>query len=234
MNEKNGTEKAMDISEETFSESADQADEDLAAARAFISANFESNESKKSKKSKSVAKGSRKGREALFFLRDMAICLAVVFIVLQIIGPTIVYEHSMDETLHPKDYVFLNKQAYNFGGKPDRGDIIVFESSLVDENGIHKKLIKRIVGLPGDAIAIHDGYVWLDGKKLDEPFTRDGETIGNMDEIKIPEDDYFVMGDNRLVSLDSRSPEVGLVRKGDIVGKVIFRLFPLSRIGKVY
>ncbi|MDR1271932.1 MAG: signal peptidase I [Clostridiales Family XIII bacterium] len=224
MNEKTGTEPAIDFSEEIFSEGTGQTDEGKSDSRPPAGAGDEG---------KPAKKRSRKGKEALFFLRDMAICLAIVFLVLQIIGPTIVYEHSMDETLHPKDYVFLNKQAYSFGGTPDRGDIVVFESSLVDENGIHKKLIKRIVGLPGDTLEIHDGYVWVDGKKLDEPFTRDGETIGDMDEISIPENDYFVMGDNRLVSLDSRSPEVGLVREDDIIGKVIFRLFPLSRIGLV-
>ena len=182
----------------------------------------------------SIAEQSKPKRGALLLLRDMAICLAVIIIVLQVISPTLVYEHSMDDTLHPRDYVFLAKLAYKFGGEPERGDIIVFKSALKDENGINKNLIKRVIGLPGETISIHDGYVWIDGQKQIESYTKDGETTGSMEDITIPMDRYFVMGDNRRVSLDSRAPSVGLVKKEDIYGKVLFRLLPISRFGKIH
>ena len=167
----------------------------------------------------------------VLLLRDIAIALAIMLIILFFVRPTIVFEHSMENTLHPKDYVILSKQAYTFGNV-SRGDIVVFKSDIDDkEHGGKKNLIKRIIAKPGDTIAIEDGKVYLNGNELKEKYTKDGITTGHMDEITVDKDKYFVMGDNRLVSKDSRDPDVGLISEDDISGKVIFRLFPLSSIG---
>ena len=172
------------------------------------------------------------GRSALFLLRDILIAVGVIILVLQFIKPTIVFEHSMENTLHPEDYVFLARQAYTFGDVKF-GDIVVFESTLLDERGVKKNLIKRVIGLPGDVIAIQEDAVYRNGDRLYEPYTKDGVTLGEMSPITVPADAYFVMGDNRLVSTDSRSEAVGFVQEDKLEGKVVFRLFPISSAGRI-
>ena len=170
-------------------------------------------------------------KSLLLLLRDVAIALAIILVILFFIRPTIVFEHSMENTLHPKDYVILAKQAYTFGDV-GRGDIVVFESDIEDvEHGGVKNLIKRVIAIPGDKIAINNDQVILNGNIIEESYIKDGITPGNIEELTVGEDEYFVMGDNRLVSKDSRDSDVGLVKKDDIVGKVFFRLFPISSAG---
>ncbi|MDR0875710.1 MAG: signal peptidase I [Clostridiales Family XIII bacterium] len=172
------------------------------------------------------------GRSALLFVRDIAIAFAILILILQFVRPTLIFEHSMENTLHPQDYVFLAKQAYTFG-EVEQGDILVFKSVLLDDHGTNKNLIKRVIGLPGDVIEIKDSAVYRNGERLVEPYTKDGVTEGVMAPVTVPEDEYFVMGDNRRVSLDSRREEVGCVPEENLVGKVIFRLFPISTAGVV-
>jgi len=172
------------------------------------------------------------GRSALLLLRDIGIAIGVIILILQFVKPTIVFEHSMEDTLHPQDYVFLARQAY-LTNDVEFGDIVVFKSALMDQNGTFKNLIKRVIGLPGDVISIQDNAVYRNGERLDEPYTKDGVTLGEMAPITVPNDAYFVLGDNRQVSTDSRSGIVGFVSKARIEGKVFFRLFPLSTAGRV-
>ena len=170
------------------------------------------------------------GRNAAVLLRDIAIALVVIVVILQFIKPTIVFEHSMEDTLHPEDYVFLAKKAYVFG-KIEFGDIVVCDSMLVDERGVSKNLIKRVIGLPGDVLSVKDGAVYRNGERLEEPYTKDGVTHGEMAQITVPEGSYFLLGDNRDVSMDSRNDRIGFVAEDEIQGKVFFRLFPISNAG---
>ena len=171
------------------------------------------------------------GKNILLLVRDIAVALAIILIVLFFIRPTIVFEHSMQSTLEPKDYVLLAKQAYTFS-EIDRGDIVVFKSEIDDAtSGGKKNLIKRVVAIPGDTIEIRDNLVILNGSELFEPYIKDGVTPGTIASLTIGEGQYFVMGDNRIVSKDSRDPDVGLVSEANIAGKVIFRLFPISSAG---
>jgi len=169
-------------------------------------------------------------KSSLLLLRDIGIAIIVLVIILQFFRPTVVFEHSMEDTLHPEDYVFLSKQAFRFNDV-EYGDIVVFESKLLDDRGGQKSLIKRAIGLPGEIIEVKDGSVFRNGERLDEPYVRGGMTPGMMAPVKVPEGSYFVLGDNRLVSMDSRTSEVGFVSIDSIRGKVIFRLFPLSTAG---
>jgi len=180
---------------------------------------------------RSVEKGaSMKG--SMLLLRDIAIAVAVLVLILQFYKPTIVFEHSMEDTLHPEDYVFLAKKAYVFG-EVKFGDIVVFESKLLDERGGNKSLIKRVIGLPGDIIEVKDGAAYRNGDRLNEPYIKDGETPGTMAPVTVPADSFFVLGDNRQVSMDSRTSEIGFVTDDKIRGKVIFRLLPLSTAGTI-
>ena len=171
-------------------------------------------------------------RSLLIWARDIIIALVIALIIMQFIKPTIVREHSMENTLHPSDYIFLNKQAYFFGDV-HRRDIVVFHSTLDAGDGTKKNLIKRVIGLPGDTVAIHDGGVYVNGNLLDEPYIKDGHTDSDMDDITVPDGEMFVLGDNRQQSTDSRDPRVGCVSEKLLVGKAFFRIMPIKKFGIV-
>lgn len=166
-------------------------------------------------------------------IKDIIIALVIALVIIQFVRPTVVKETSMEPTLYENNYVFLAKQAYRFGD-PKRGDIIVFKSDIAnEEEGGTKLLIKRIIGLPGDSIKVEDNQVYLNGKLLNEPYIKEqGDVPGQVD-LTVPEGKIFVMGDNRRVSLDSRSPDVGCVDLDRVVGKAFFRLFPIQDIGRL-
>ncbi|MGI6205903.1 MAG: signal peptidase I [Anaerovoracaceae bacterium] len=181
------------------------------------------------------SKNKNTRREVFTWVRDIAIAVAIALVISYFITPTIVQEHSMEDTLHNNDYLILNKAAYKFGGEPQYGDIVVFKSNIVNEqNGEDKLLIKRVIAKGGDTVSISNGVVYRNGEALDEPYTKDGYTNGGMDETVVPEGTLFLCGDNRLVSLDSRSSEVGFVDESTVIGKAVFRLFPFSDFGGIY
>ena len=168
------------------------------------------------------------------WVKDLAIAVILALIFLQFFMPTIVRQHSMENTLETNDYVFVSRKAYTWLGREIKlGDIIVFQSDLETGDGGKKLLVKRVIGVPGDRIEIKEGYVFLNGRPLNEDYTKDGHTNGKMAEVVVPEGHVFVLGDNRQNSTDSRSDSVEFVSMDRIYGRVVFRLFPLSRIGTV-
>ena len=179
------------------------------------------------------------GQKAGSFIKSLlvdiliAVCLAAA--VLYFIRPTIVKQTSMEDTLHENDYMIMYRQAYKKHG-PERGDIIIFQSELVNEDsGKDKLLIKRVIGLPGDEIMISDGMVYINGESYNEDYLKDGYTPAfeippEGETYTVPDGTYFCMGDNRLGSVDSRRNEVGVVPAETIKGKVVIRLFPFNRI----
>ena len=156
----------------------------------------------------------------------LIIVLIVILVRSFIITPAVVDGKSMYPTLNNNNIVLLNKMDYKVNGLK-RFDIVV-----VNYNG--EKLIKRVIGLPGEHIEYKDNMLFIDGYLKDENFTHDDtsnfklETIGY---LKIPGDKYFVVGDNRGNSIDSRM--IGLIDKKDIKGKVSLRLFPINKFGKI-
>lgn len=168
------------------------------------------------------------------WIKDIVLAIVIAVLILQFIMPTIVREHSMEGTLQSSDYLFVSKKSYKWFGQPERGDIIVFQSSLIRENGDNKLLVKRIIGLPGDTVEIKDGNVILNGEVLEEKYTKDGYTDGYMEKVTVPEGCLFVMGDNRQNSADSRDSRIGFVDQKTVKGKVVLRLFPLNKFGGVY
>ena len=171
-------------------------------------------------------------KELKEWIKDIVIAVVVALIILQFIKPTFVRETSMLPTLGEYNFLFLSRQAYRFG-EPERGDIIVFHTSLKTVDGREKMLIKRVIGLPGDVITIEDGVVTLNGEVQDEPYTLEGYTSGYVKDLVVPEGRLFVMGDNRQNSIDSRDPSVGMIQIDDVYGKAIFRLYPFDKIGPI-
>jgi len=164
------------------------------------------------------------------WLKEIIIACVMVLLIMTFIKPTVVRENSMMPTLHNNDYIFLSRQAYLFSD-PRVGDIVVFNSESYTESGERKLFIKRVIALPGDRITISNGNVYINDLLKDEPYLYGRETIGNIDNAVVPEGTVFVMGDNRRVSIDSRSDEVGWVSMNDIVGRAFFRLYPFNTIG---
>ena len=170
-------------------------------------------------------------RSAFRWVLDIAIAVVIAFLITLMIRPTVVRETSMVPNIEPGDYLLINRMAYKGSKTPQKGDVIVFKSDLTTESGKKKLLIKRVIGVPGDEISIRDGNVYINGVEDNQSYTRDGYTSSYVEDFVVPEGCYFVMGDNRIVSMDSRNPEVGAVPKDRIVGKVVIRLFPFRRFG---
>jgi len=168
------------------------------------------------------------------WIKDILCAVILAAVILVFIKPTIVREHSMENTLKDGDYLFVSRQSYRlFGGDPQKGDIIVFHSDIESSNGSGKLLIKRVIGVPGDHVLISGGTVFLNGEALVENYTKDGYTASDMEEVTVPEGCLFCMGDNRQNSTDSRDPRVGFVSQDRIMGKAVLRLFPFNKFGKL-
>lgn len=142
---------------------------------------------------------------------------------------------SMEPTLQNGDSLFVDKLTYRFSD-PERYDIIVFPP-YEDQKGVY--YIKRIIGLPGETIQIlGDGTILIDGEVLNDTYGKEviaAENIGTTasSPLTLGEDEYFVMGDNRNNSLDSRSEIVGNVTRDQITGRAWIRIWPLESIGVI-
>ena len=164
-------------------------------------------------------------------LKDIGVVIVAAAICCQFYEPTRVLGASMDPTLGSNDYLIVAREAFAHRA-PQRGDVIVLQSTLKDPSGEEELLIKRIIGLPGEKLEIHSGKVFINGIPQDDSYTRDAFTSGDLS-ITIPEGEYFCMGDNRLHSTDSRDISVGCVKREEIRGKAIFRFFPFNKIGMI-
>ncbi len=175
-------------------------------------------------------------KDIIEWLRTIVFALLFAIIIMFFFTPTIVKEHSMEPNFSENDYVILSKKAYEFFGDPKRGDVIVFKSHIPLENGEknhNKLLIKRVIGVPGDTIDINNGKVFVNGTELKEDYISVDYTLGNVVDKKVGKNQYFCLGDNRPVSLDSRSGTVGMVSRDSIVGKAVFRLLPVKKMGLI-
>lgn len=174
--------------------------------------------------------GSKSERNSLIVYAIIAIGLAL-FIRFFIAAPYIVSGASMEPTFHNFHYLIIDRLSYDLG-EPERGDVIVFD---LPQN-TSRALIKRVIGIPGDTVTIRDNVITItnashpEGLVLDEPYL-DPANLGGVAnfEVSLEPDQYFVLGDNRKVSADSRM--WGVLPREDIVGRVFLRLFPFTEIG---
>lgn len=168
-------------------------------------------------------------REILGFLLYVMMVVGITFFIITFIGQrTYVSGSSMENTLHHGDNLIVDKLTYRFS-KPKRYDIIVFPFRYQEKT----YYIKRIIGLPGETIQIQDGVIWIDGEVLQESYGREVMKNAGLaaDMITLGEDEYFVLGDNRNDSTDSRDPSVGVIHKDEIIGRAWIRIWPLDKIG---
>lgn len=157
------------------------------------------------------------------------IIVCVAFVPKYVLQRTIVDGKSMMDTLKHGENLLVEKVSYHFTD-PDRFDVIVFYPHGRESTDYY---IKRVIGLPGETVQIIGEDIYIDGEKLEENFGKDPIIEAGMadEPIKLGDDEFFVLGDNRTVSEDSRYEEVGPVKRENIEGKAILRIYPLSEFG---
>lgn len=132
---------------------------------------------------------------------------------------------SMEPTLYQGQILIVSKLSYRIGD-PKRGEIVVINDRL--EN---KDLIKRVIGMPNEVLEIKEGHIYIDDEVLSPDYTVVPTYENGFEKSKTMEDEYFVLGDNRVESRDSRSNTLGFVKRKNIIGRGVFRLWPLNKIG---
>ena len=168
-------------------------------------------------------------REILGFLVYVAVVTGITFLIITFVGQrTYVSGSSMENTLSHGDNLIVDKITYRFSD-PKRYDIIVFPFRYQED----VYYIKRIIGLPGETVQIRDGEIYIDGEILYESYGREVMKSAGLaaEPVTLGEDEYFVLGDNRNDSTDSRDHNVSLIHRDEIIGRAWIRIWPLDEIG---
>lgn len=167
--------------------------------------------------------------ELATMLLYVAIVLVLTFLVVRYVGQrTEVSGHSMEPTLSDGDNLIVDKISYRFND-PQRFDIIVFPFQYKDNTFY----IKRIIGLPGETVQIKDGVIYINGEVLEEHYGKEVMEKSGLaaEPITLADDEYFVLGDNRNASSDSREPSVGSIKRENIIGRAWLRIWPFDSFG---
>jgi len=169
----------------------------------------------------------------LDIIETIVVALAIFVVVyLFLFQPHQVKGNSMFPNFHDGEYILTDKISYRLG-LPRRGDVIVFKAPKNEE----VDYIKRIIGLPGDEVKLENNSMYINQKRLDESYlpsdyvSLPGSFLGENVPVRVPEGQYFVLGDNRNHSSDSR--EWGMVKRDEIIGKAFFRYWPINRVGAI-
>ena len=170
-------------------------------------------------------------KELSAWLIYILVIIVISYLVITFVGQrTQVCGSSMETTLSDGDQLIVDKISYRFRD-PNRYDIVVFPYQY-EKNTYY---IKRIIGLPGETVQIVDGYVYIDGQKLDEHYGN--EVMENpglaADPVVLGDDEYFVLGDNRNNSQDSRAANVGVIHRDDLLGRAWIRIWPFNKFGVI-
>lgn len=167
-------------------------------------------------------------KEVKDWVKTLCISFVIVLLIHQFVfNISIVQGHSMEPTLEDEERLFINKAVY-WLGNPSRGDIVILKDPRPFPEG--QFLVKRIVGAPGDTIEIHENRLYVNGQLYDHPYTADAPIAqGEFGPIVVPNEFYFVLGDNRGSSTDSR--DFGVIPKELIKGRADFILWPVTKMG---
>ena len=171
-------------------------------------------------------------KELFGWIIYILIVVGLTYLILTYVGQrTRVSGHSMETTLSNGDNLIVDKLSYRFRD-PKRFDIIVFPYKY-EENTYY---IKRIIGLPGETVQVADGCAYIDGELLESDIygseTMDDAGIADTP-ITLGQEEYFVLGDNRNHSSDSRDPSVGILTRDDLLGKAWIRIYPFDHMGVI-
>lgn len=168
-------------------------------------------------------------RRGIRWIVDVVVVISLAWFVAYGFGTQVkVAGQSMAPLLRGDDVVLMDRLAYDFG-KPERFDVVVFEREDRKSN------IKRVIGLPGEVVQITDGIIYIDGQRLEAEDGLDAAVLAGIAEnpVTLGEDEYFLLGDNRDGSEDSRFANMGNIKRDQIQGKIWLRLMPLLDIGLI-
>lgn len=170
-------------------------------------------------------------KELLGWIGYLAVVVLATYLIVTYVGVrTRVQGESMMPNLENGNHLIVDKVSYRFRD-PKRYEIIVFPYKYQEKT----YYIKRIIGLPGEKIQIIDGYVYINDQKLEKDYGAEVMADAGIaaEPITLGEDEYFVLGDNRNHSSDSRVPNVGVLKRADLMGRAWVRIWPLNEIGVV-
>ncbi len=171
------------------------------------------------------------------FIGELVLYIVLIILITNLFSDhvlqrTIVEGWSMENSLYEGDNLFVEKLSYRYG-EINRFDIIAF---YPNGKGTEDYYIKRVIGLPGEHVQIDNDQIYINGILLEEDYGKT-DSMGHSgiasEGIDLPDNEYFVLGDNRLESLDSRYEEIGLVEYNEIEGKAFVRIWPLNKIGTI-
>lgn len=171
-------------------------------------------------------------KECMIWLVEIIFVIVLAYLIIAYgVERTIVLGDSMNLTLKDREKVIINKMVYRYSD-PERFDVIVFRQSGKEHSYYN---IKRIIGLPGETVQIIDGIVFIDGTPLKEKIEVEPMVNGGLadEEILLEENEYFVLGDNRNNSEDSRFANIGTILRTDIIGKAWIRIKPFDFISQI-
>lgn len=173
---------------------------------------------------------NERAKKILRWVFEIAVTLVFAALVAVLMFQTVTMQESaMEPTLSVGDRFFMNRVIYKLSS-PERGDIIVFRTNASDDAALH---IRRVIGLPGETVQIRDGQIYIDGELYSE--SGDFPVISNPglaeNGVSLKSGEYFVLGDNRNNSEDSRYADIGMVKKRYIVGKLWFTCWPMEKVG---
>lgn len=166
----------------------------------------------------------------LEWVQSIAVAVVSALFIITFVGQSFVVEgSSMLPNLRDGERLLVEKITYRFRD-PSHGEVVVFHHP----NERSKRLIKRVIGVPGDTVTVSQGRVYVNGIPLDEEYIN-GPMVRwqQVGPLVVPEDHYFMLGDNRNASLDSRDPSLGFIARSQIVGRAIVRYWPLPRVAQV-
>ncbi len=168
-------------------------------------------------------------RELIIYALIIVICVHVM--PRYVIQRTIITGHSMENTLQDKDNVLVEKLFFSLS-EPERFEVVMFYPYGRDEEDYY---VKRVIGLPGETIQIIGDDIYIDGELIEENYGKQAITYQGIAEepLTLGKDEYFLMGDNREVSFDSRYEEIGPIKRDLIAGKAILRIWPLGEVGGI-
>lgn len=176
----------------------------------------------------------KKKRSPVSYVIELTVYVALILICIfwvpeHVIQRTVVNGESMENTLYTGESLLVEKVSYHFHD-PERYDIIVFYPKGRDEEEYY---VKRVYGLPGETVQIIDNQIYINNEVIEDEYAKNEmDDPGIAEEpITLGEDEYFVLGDNRKVSLDSRDSDLGPIKEKNIAGRVILRIWPLKQFG---
>ena len=170
------------------------------------------------------------------YVIEMIIYLAISLMIILFLRAFVIQHvrvscSSMEPTLHDRQHLLIEKVSYKFQDVK-RFDVIVFQPYADNKDLFY---IKRVIGLPGETIRIENNTIYINDKVLNDPYNGDAYIDAKLakDTILLGPEDYFVLGDNREVSKDSREKEIGLLTYDSIIGKAMTKIYPFNDVGKV-